>query len=86
MLTLTPVYDRTELVDHVINTVRRICSKAGLLVIAVLFAFLGNLRAAMIVALAIPLSMLFAFCRHATVRHCGQLAEPGGDRLRHDRR
>ena len=35
--------------------------EGGLLVIAVLFAFLGNLRAAMIVALAIPLSMLFAF-------------------------
>ena len=35
--------------------------EGGLLVIAVLFAFLGNLRAALIVALAIPLSMLFAF-------------------------
>ena len=36
--------------------------EGGLLVVAVLFAFLGNLRAAVIVALAIPLSMLFAFC------------------------
>jgi len=55
------VYDRTELVDHVINTVKNNLFEGGLLVIAVLFAFLGNLRAAMIVALAIPLSMLFAF-------------------------
>ncbi|HVK14910.1 MAG TPA: CusA/CzcA family heavy metal efflux RND transporter [Gemmataceae bacterium] len=56
-----PVYDRTELIDHVIDTVRRNLFEAGLLVVAVLFAFLGNLRAAAIVALAIPLSMLFAF-------------------------
>ena len=55
------VYDRTELVDHVINTVRKNLMEGGLLVIAVLFAFLGNLRAGLIVALAIPLSMLFAF-------------------------
>jgi cobalt-zinc-cadmium resistance protein CzcA len=55
------VYDRTELVDHVIDTVRKNLFEGGLLVVAVLFAFLGNLRAAAIVALAIPLSMLFAF-------------------------
>jgi len=55
------VYDRTELVDHVITTVRNNLFEGGLLVVAVLFAFLGNLRAAAIVALAIPLSMLFAF-------------------------
>jgi heavy metal efflux system protein len=58
---VTPVYDRTELVDQVIKTVKNNLFEGGLLVIAVLFAFLGNLRAAMIVALAIPLSMLFAF-------------------------
>ena len=55
------VYDRTELVDVVIDTVRKNLFEGGLLVIAVLFAFLGNLRAAGIVAVAIPLSMLFAF-------------------------
>lgn len=55
------VYDRTELVNHVTDTVRKNLFEGGLLVIAILFAFLGNLRAAMIVALAIPLSMLFAF-------------------------
>ncbi len=59
---VTPVYDRTELVDFVIDTVRKNLFEGGLLVIAVLFAFLGHFRAAAIVALAIPLSMLFAFC------------------------
>ncbi len=55
------IYDRTELVDHVIDTVRKNLFEGGLLVIAVLFVFLGNLRAGLIVAAAIPLSMLFAF-------------------------
>lgn len=55
------VYDRTELVDNVIDTVRKNLFEGGLLVIAILFIFLGNLRAGLIVALAIPLSMLFAF-------------------------
>ncbi len=55
------VYDRTELVDHVIQTVQQNLFEGGLLVIAVLFIFLGSLRAGLIVALAIPLSMLFAF-------------------------
>ncbi len=55
------VYDRTELVDHVINTVQSNLFEGGLLVVAVLFIFLGNLRAGVIVALAIPLSMLCAF-------------------------
>jgi heavy metal efflux system protein len=55
------VYDRTELIDHVIETVQRNLLEGGLLVVAVLFIFLGNLRAGLIVALAIPLAMLFAF-------------------------
>ena len=58
---VTPVYDRTELIDHVIDTAKKNLFEGGLLVIAVLFAFLGHLRAALIVATAIPLCMLFAF-------------------------
>ena len=54
------VYDRTELVDHVIKTVEENLLIGALFVIAVLFIFLGNLRAGLIVASAIPLSMLFA--------------------------
>jgi len=55
------VYDRTELVNYVIETVRKNLFEGGLLVVAVLFAFLGNFRAAALVAVAIPLSLLFAF-------------------------
>jgi cobalt-zinc-cadmium resistance protein CzcA len=61
IIKVEPVYDRTELVSQVIDTVRKNLFEAGLLVVAVLFLFLGNLRAAGIVALAIPLSLLFAF-------------------------
>jgi cobalt-zinc-cadmium resistance protein CzcA len=60
-VTVKTVYDRTELVDHVIDTVRKNLFEGGLLVVAVLFVFLGNLRAGLIVALAIPMSMIFAF-------------------------
>jgi cobalt-zinc-cadmium resistance protein CzcA len=55
------VYQRTELVDRVIATVRTNLFEGGLLVVAVLFVFLGNLRAGLVVAAAIPLAMLFAF-------------------------
>jgi len=58
---VTPVYSRTDLVGQVLETVRTNLLEGALLVIAVLFIFLGNLRAGLIVALAIPLSMLFAF-------------------------
>jgi cobalt-zinc-cadmium resistance protein CzcA len=57
---LEVVYERTNLVDKVIRTVEHNLLAGALLVIAVLFAFLGNLRAGLIVALAIPFSMLFA--------------------------
>jgi cobalt-zinc-cadmium resistance protein CzcA len=57
---LEVLYDRTELVENVIRTVEHNLLAGALLVIAVLFAFLGNLRAGLIVAAAIPLAMLFA--------------------------
>ena len=60
-VTIKPVYERKELVDQVIETVEKNLLEGALLVIAVLFIFLGNLRAGLIVAAAIPLSMLFAF-------------------------
>jgi cobalt-zinc-cadmium resistance protein CzcA len=57
---VTTVYDRTTLVDHVIRTVAENLAAGALLVVTILFIFLGNLRAGLIVAAAIPLSMLFA--------------------------
>jgi len=58
---LIPYYDRTDLVWKTIRTVTTNLIEGGLLVVAVLFYFLGNVRGAVIVALTIPLSMLFSF-------------------------
>lgn len=55
-----PVYVRTHLVDQVLDTVKHNLIYGAALVIAILFMFLGNLRAGLIVASAIPLSMMFA--------------------------
>ena len=60
-ITVKPVYERTTLVDRVLETVRTNLLEGAILVIAVLFVFLGNVRAGLIVASAIPISMLFAF-------------------------
>jgi cobalt-zinc-cadmium resistance protein CzcA len=54
------VYTRTTLVDETIATVQKNLLEGAVLVIVVLFALLGNFRAAFITALIIPLSMLFA--------------------------
>nr|WP_314547245.1 CusA/CzcA family heavy metal efflux RND transporter [uncultured Massilia sp.] len=56
-----PVYDRSVLVDKAIRTVRNNLLEGALLVIAILFLFLGNLRAALITAAVIPLTMLMVF-------------------------
>ncbi len=53
-----PVYDRTQLVDKAIATVAKNLLEGALLVIVVLFVLLGNIRAALITAAVIPLSML----------------------------
>ena len=57
---IRPVLDRTELVEATIRTVEHNLALGALLVIAVLFFALGNVRAAVITALVIPLSFLFA--------------------------
>ena len=55
------VYDRTDLVEKAIATVKKNLFEGALLVVAVLFLFLGNIRAALITAMVIPLAMLFTF-------------------------
>lgn len=55
---IKPVYNRSTLVDATIATVRKNLLEGALLVVAVLFAALGNLRAALVTACVIPLSML----------------------------
>ncbi len=54
------LYDRSDLVDRTVRTVEKNLTEGALLVVAILFLLLGNIRGALIVALAIPLSMLFA--------------------------
>ncbi len=58
---IRPFYDQSEVIDRTIHTVERNLLEGGALVIAVLFLFLGNIRAALIVAAVIPLSMLVGF-------------------------
>lgn len=54
-------YDQSEVIDRTINTVRTNLAEAFLLVIAILLVFLGNARAALLVAAVIPLSLLAGF-------------------------
>ena len=57
---IEPFLDRTDLVERAIGTVEKNLIEGALIVIFVLVVFLGNLRAGLIVASAIPLSLLFA--------------------------
>ena len=71
------VYDRTTLVDKTLKTVQKNLFEGALLVIVVLFLLLGNFRAALITALVIPLSMLFAVTGMVTNRVSGNLMSLG---------
>jgi heavy metal efflux system protein len=70
-------YKRTELVGQVLKTVERNLFEGAVLVIGVLFAFLGNFRAGLIVASAIPLSMLFAVTLMERIGIAGSLMSLG---------
>jgi cobalt-zinc-cadmium resistance protein CzcA len=76
-LRLEAVYDRTTLVDKTIATVRTNLLEGALLVIAVLFALLGNLRAALVTTLVIPLSMLLTITGMVEARISGNLMSLG---------
>jgi cobalt-zinc-cadmium resistance protein CzcA len=71
------VYDRTVLVDKAIGTVKKNLLEGAVLVIAVLFLFLGNIRAAIITAMVIPLSMLFTFTGMVTYKVSANLLSLG---------
>src|SRR5882757_5834868 len=58
---LVPIYDRTDLVDNTLRTVSRTLLEGFVIVVLVLIFFLGSPRAALLTALTIPLSLLFAF-------------------------
>src|SRR5215213_3646719 len=72
-----PVYDRTSLVDRTIETVQWNLLEGALLVIAVLFLLLGNIRAALITAAVIPLAMLLAVTGMVANRVSGNLMSLG---------
>jgi heavy metal efflux system protein len=59
-VTIEALYDRTHLIDQTLDTVLHNLVEGGALVIVILLLLLGNIRGGLIVALAIPLSMLFA--------------------------
>ncbi|MCZ2495277.1 CusA/CzcA family heavy metal efflux RND transporter [Xylophilus sp. Kf1] len=71
------VYDRTHLVDRAIATVRTNLLEGAVLVVVVLFLFLGNLRAALIAAAVIPLAMLFTFTGMASQKISANLMSLG---------
>ncbi len=71
------VYDRADLVDHTIDTVEKNLFEGAILVAAVLLVLLGNWRAALIVASAIPLSLLFAMTGMVRGRVSGNLMSLG---------
>jgi cobalt-zinc-cadmium resistance protein CzcA len=58
---IVPYYDRTKLIDITTHTVTHTLLEGMLLVALILLAFLGDLRASLVVALSIPLSLLFTF-------------------------
>lgn len=76
-VTLTTVYNRAHLVDETVHTVEKSLLEGGALVIVILLLVLGNLRGALIVALAIPLSMLFAIGMMNQVHISGNLMSLG---------
>ncbi|HST44182.1 MAG TPA: CusA/CzcA family heavy metal efflux RND transporter, partial [Luteimonas sp.] len=73
----TAVYDRTALVDRTIRTVARNLVEGALLVVVVLFLLLGNIRAAVITAAVIPLSMLFTLTGMVRLGVSGNLMSLG---------
>ncbi len=74
---LTPLYDRTTLVDKTIATVQKNLAEGALLVIAVLFFLLGNWRAALITAAVIPVAMLMTITGMVESRVSGNLMSLG---------
>ncbi len=76
-LVIRTVYDRSDLVNRTIHTVESNLSEGALLVVIVLFLLLGNARAAFIVALVIPLSMLLAMIGMVELGVSGNLMSLG---------
>lgn len=76
-VTISPVYNRTNLVDATIATVEKNLAEGALLVIVILFLLLGNIRAALLTAAVIPLAMLMTVTGMVSNRVSGNLMSLG---------
>ncbi len=76
-VTIETYYDRTQLVNRTVRTVAKNLGEGALLVVVVLLLLLGNLRGGLIVASAIPLSMLIAFTGMVAAGISGNLMSLG---------
>ena len=85
-MAIVPFYDRSWLIGKTLNTVFKNLVEGALLVVLVLYLFLANFRAAAIVALVIPLSLLSTFVGLTFVGIPANLLSLGGDGFRHHRR
>jgi cobalt-zinc-cadmium resistance protein CzcA len=60
-VTINPIYDRTELVEKAVGTAESALVEGSILVAIILFLFLGEIRSALVVIVALPLAMLISF-------------------------
>jgi cobalt-zinc-cadmium resistance protein CzcA len=74
---LRTFYDRTELINITVTTVLEVLAGGMVLVFLILFVFLGNIRAALIVALTVPLALLFTFSAMVAVGESANLISLG---------
>src|SRR5581483_340546 len=77
-VTIEPFYDRTDLITTAVHTVQKALGEAVILVVLVLILLLGNLRAAVTVALILPLSVLATFILMRTFGVTANLMSLGG--------
>jgi cobalt-zinc-cadmium resistance protein CzcA len=75
---ILPYYDQADLVDKAIETITNALKEAAILIIIVLFLFLGNVRSSIIVILSIPISMMIAFIMMSRAGLSANLQSLGG--------
>lgn len=75
---IKPFYDRTELVEKCLETVTKALTEGGILVVIILFLFLGNARSALIVALNLPIAALVTFIAMKQMNLSANLMSLGG--------
>ena len=77
-VTLKAFYDRSDLIQRAVGTVRSALMEATILVVVLLLAFLGNLRAALVVAVTLPMSALITFLMMRSFGMSANLMSLGG--------